>query len=297
MSGSTLRDVAAALRPHQWAKNLLVFVPLALTPREAGQVANQVAAGLAFAALSLCASAGYIVNDLLDLEADRGHPTKRDRPFARGALSVPNGAVLSVALAAAGFSIAAAGTTRAFTGYLAVYVGLTLAYSLYVKRLLLLDVLLLAGLYTLRVLAGGAAVGIRLTPWLLAFSLFIFVSLAFVKRYGELRLVAERNQTRATGRAYRVDDLDLVLTLGTTAGYLSVLVLCLYINSEDVRRLYGRVEFLWLLVPLFLYWVSRIWFLARRGELPGDPVSFAVRDPVSLATGVATAGVLWLAMA
>jgi len=297
VSRDWLRDLAGALRPHQWAKNLLVFVPLALTPAQAGDPANQLASLLAFVALSLCASAGYVVNDLLDLEADRRHPTKRERPFARGTLSIPFGVALAAGLAAAGFGVAIVATPAAFAAWLAVYLGLALAYSLYVKRLLLLDVLLLAGLYTLRVLAGGAAVDIRLTPWLLAFSLFIFVSLAFVKRYGELRLMADRNQTRAAGRAYHVDDLDLVLTLGATSGYLSVLVLCLYINSEDVREQYARVEALWLLVPLFLYWVSRIWFLARRGALPGDPVAFAVRDPVSLVTGVATGVVLWLAMA
>lgn len=287
-----LREALRALRPHQWAKNLLVFVPLALTPQQAGDPAKQLAALLAFVALSLCASAGYVLNDLLDLETDREHPTKRHRPLAAGTLSLPIGAVLMVLLAGTGFAVAVAGTRAPFVALLAAYLGLTVIYSAVLKRLPILDVIVLAGLYVLRVIAGAAAVAITLTPWLLAFSMFIFLSLAFAKRYSELRLSLEHRTDGAWGRAYRVEDLDLVLTLGSTSGYLSVLVLCLYINSDLVQRLYHTVEVLWLLVPLFLYWISRVWFLAKRGELPGDPVAFAVRDPVSLATGALMAGVL-----
>jgi 4-hydroxybenzoate polyprenyltransferase/phosphoserine phosphatase len=290
--GGGLRAVLRALRPHQWAKNLLVFVPLALTPHALGDLARGRAALLAFAALCLVASAGYVANDLLDLHADRGHPAKRRRPFASGELQLATGLALVALLAGAGFGVALLGTARPFVAWLAAYLGLSLAYSLQIKRLPLVDVIWLAGLYTLRVVAGAAAVAITPTPWLLAFSMFIFLSLAFAKRYSELRLTAERRESQASGRAYRVDDLDLVLSLGSSSGYLSVLVLCLYINSDLVQRLYHTVAVLWLLVPVLLFWISRIWFLAKRGELPGDPVAFAVRDPVSLATGALMAAIL-----
>ena len=274
-----------ALRPHQWAKNLLVFVPLALTPQRLGERELELAALVAFVSFSLAASAGYVVNDLLDLEADRVHPDKCRRPFASGALGRLAGIAMAAVLGVAAFGLALALTPPGFALVLATYVGLTIAYSVYLKRLLLLDVILLAGLYTLRVIGGAAAISIGLTPWLLAFSLFIFLSLAFAKRYSELRLMASLREAGAKGRAYRVEDLELVAVLGATSGYLSVLVLCLYINSDVVRQLYRTVDMLWLLCPILLYWVSRIWFLAKRGDLPGDPVAFAVRDPVSWLSG------------
>ncbi len=280
------------MRPHQWAKNLLVFVPLALTPEQVGDRALWLAAFAAFAALCAVASAGYLVNDLLDVEADREDPAKRDRPFASGALSARAGVAGAAVLLAFGFALSWLATPWSFTLHLAAYLVLTLGYSLYVKRQLLLDVLLLAGLYTLRLLAGGAAVGIALTPWLLAFSMFLFLGLAYAKRFAELRWMSGAGRSHAAGRAYRVDDLGVVLTLGATSSYLSVLVLCLYINSEGVSRHYGHVERLWLLVPVLLYWVSRVWFLVRRGEITGDPVAGAVRDPASLACGLLMGAVL-----
>lgn len=285
-----------ALRPHQWAKNLLVFVPLALTPQRLGDPALQLAALVAFAAFSLAASAGYVVNDLLDLEADRAHPDKRRRPFASGGLSLPAGLAMAAGLSAAAFGLALSRTPPSFALVLATYMALTLAYSAFLKRLLLVDVLLLAGLYTLRVIGGAAAVSITLTPWLLAFSLFIFLSLAFAKRYSELVLMASLREEGARRRAYRVGDLELVAVLGATSGYLSVLVLCLYINSDVVQELYRTVDMLWLLCPILLYWISRIWFLAKRGELPGDPVAFAVRDPVSWLAGALMGIVIALAV-
>jgi 4-hydroxybenzoate polyprenyltransferase len=165
-------------------------------------------------------------------------------------------------------------------------------YSAFLKRQLLIDVIVLAGLYTLRVIAGAAMVSIALTPWLLAFSLFIFLSLAFAKRYSELAFTAECQGEELPRRAYQVGDLDLVLILGSSSGYLSVLVLCLYINSDLVSQLYQIPEMLWLLCPILLYWISRIWFLAKRGELPGDPVAFAVRDPLSYLLGLLAVAVL-----
>lgn len=289
-------DSIRALRPHQWTKNLLVFVPLALTPQALGDPAKQITALLAFVALCLVASAGYVANDLLDLEADRAHPVKRDRPFASGALSVAWGIGMAVLLALLGSAIAALATPPGYWVVIGVYLVLTFSYSLVLKRQLLLDVIVLAGLYTLRVIGGAQAVEIELTPWLLAFSLFIFLSLAFAKRYSEIQLMASRQESHVRGRAYQVDDLELVAMLGSTSGYLSVLVLCLYINSDHVRGLYQRVEGLWFLVPILLYWVSRIWFLAKRGELPGDPVAFAVRDRVSWISGALMALVILLAV-
>jgi len=288
----SLWSVVQALRPHQWAKNLLLFVPLMLTPHELANQSKQMAVALAFVAFSLCASAGYVLNDLLDREADRHHPTKRRRAFASGALSVSTGVALIPALLAASFAIAFFGTDRSFLPFLGIYLISTVAYSVYLKRQLLVDVFVLAGLYTLRVIAGAAAASIELTAWLLAFSLFIFLSLAFAKRYSELALLAAGDETESRRRAYRVGDLDLVLILGSTSGYLSVLVLCLYISTDVVQDLYRTVEVLWLLAPVLLYWISRIWFLAKRGELPGDPVAFAVRDPVSLVTGLLAAALL-----
>jgi 4-hydroxybenzoate polyprenyltransferase len=285
-----------ALRPHQWAKNLLLFVPLALTPALLPDTEKWWVLIAAFACWNAIASAGYLANDALDLASDRADPAKRDRPFASGALSVRFGIGVAIALALLGLAIASVAAPPVFVGHLVAYLALTLAYSLYVKRLLLLDVLLLAGLYTLRLLAGGAAAGIALTPWLLAFSLFFFLGLAFAKRYGELARIASLEAGNQGGRAYRSDDLDLLMMLGTTSSYLSVLVFCLYINSDHVGQQYPRPGALWFLVPLLLYWVSRIWFLAKRGELPGDPVAFAVRDRVSVLLGALVALVLAMAI-
>ncbi len=290
------RALWRALRPEQWAKNLLLFVPLALTPAQLSDTEKWIVLFAAFAAWSAIASAGYLANDWRDLATDRADPAKRDRPFASGALSLRVGAVAAFALTLLAVGIAALMTPVAFIAHLVAYLVLTHVYTLYAKRLLLIDVLVLAGLYTLRLLAGGAAVGITLTPWLLAFSLFFFLDLAFVKRYGELQRFVRAGAGDPKGRAYRGDDLDLVMMLGTTSAYLSVLVLCLYINSERVGRQYLHESALWFLVPLLLYWVSRIWFLARRGELPGDPVAFALRDRVSFAVGALMALVLAVAM-
>jgi 4-hydroxybenzoate polyprenyltransferase len=291
-----LLDVVRALRPLQWAKNLLLFVPLVLTPQAIGDQARQLALVLAFVCFSLCASAGYVLNDLLDLQADRQHPTKRHRPFASGALPIPLGIALIALLLALGLGLGFLSVAPSFLSVLGVYLVSSVAYSVFLKRQLLIDVIVLAGLYTLRVVAGAAAVSIALTPWLLAFSLFIFLSLAFAKRYSELVLTAARREERVPRRAYQVGDLDLVLILGASSGYLSVLVLCLYINSDLVGQLYQTVEILWLLCPILLYWIGRIWFLAKRGELPGDPVAFAVGDPVSYLMGLLAIAVVGAAV-
>lgn len=281
---SRARAVLDALRPSQWTKNLLLLVPL-FSAHLVTDTARFAGVAVALVAFSLVASSGYVLNDLLDLGADRAHPRKRRRPFASGRLSPAFGVVLLPVLLLLGFGLASALLPTKFVGMLGVYLVLTCAYSLYFKRKLLCDVILLAGLYTLRVLAGGAAIDIIVSEWLLAFSMFLFLSLAFVKRYGELRLMAEQDLKQAQGRGYRVDEMDLIATLGSTSGFLSVLVFSLYINSGNVEELYRRGELLWFTCPLLLYWVMRIWFMARRGELRDDPLTFALRDRVSMGTG------------
>lgn len=290
-----MRHILRALRINQWAKNLLLFVPLA-TAHEIANIELLFDVCTAFLCFGLFASAGYVCNDLLDLEADRLHPTKAQRPFASGELSPVAGVLLIAGMVVAGLVPAVALLSRAFTLMLIGYLVLSVCYSLYLKKLLLIDVIVLAGLYTYRVIAGGVVTEVAVTTWLLAFSMFIFLSLAFAKRYNELMLLRSCDSSSAAGRAYRVDETDLLLNVGPTTGCISVLVLALYISeSPDVSRLYGSVALLWLLCPILLYWILRVWFLARRGELPGDPITFALTDRVSLVVGVLVIVLLFVA--
>ena len=282
-----------AMRLHQWLKNLLVFLPLA-GAHQLSNLALLTHAALAFVAFGLCASSVYILNDLMDLESDRRHPRKRRRPFAAGAISLVGGALFSALLLAAALAIGLA-VTPAFVGWLAAYFGVTLAYTLFLKRRVIVDCLTLGGLYTLRIVAGGAAVGIAPSFWLLAFSLFLFLSLAFVKRYSELMIVAKTEQTGAHGRGYQAGDLSIVQTMGVASGFTAVMLMALYINGDTVTRLYSHLEVLWLTIPVLLYWVSRMWMQAHRGNMDDDPVIFAVKDKYSLACGVLFVGVLWAA--
>jgi 4-hydroxybenzoate polyprenyltransferase len=280
-----------ALRAHQWVKNLLVFVPLLMAHRvlELGRLRD---AALAFVAWSLCASGVYLLNDLLDLEADRAHPTKRARPLAAGLLGRRAALSLVPFLLAAGLGTAFLLLPLRFGLMLALYLLLTTAYSASLKRLALVDVLVLAGLYTLRVLSGGYATGVPVSTWLLAFSMFLFLSLAFVKRYVELQADDGGGQAFSR-RGYTREDMELLRSFGAASGYLSVLVLALYINqSREVTQLYRHPELLWLAGPCLLYWVSRIWLLAHRGSLHEDPVVFTVRDPISYLLGVIIAALI-----
>ncbi|WP_099092055.1 UbiA family prenyltransferase [Paludisphaera borealis] len=288
-AGGGPKALVKALRPHQWAKNVLVFVAL-IAAHQVFHLGPLLKCGMAFLAFSFTASAVYILNDLLDLESDRRHPRKRRRPFASGAASIPAGVGLIVALLGAA-TAAAAFLPPSFIGLLILYLALTTAYSVYLKRKLMVDVLCLAGLYTLRILAGGAAASIVISPWLMAFSMFFFLSLAFAKRYTELT-AAEGSLEKIPGRGYWPMDLELIRSVGPTSGYLCVLVFCLYLNSPDVRTHYGRPEVLWLSCPLLLYWISRIWFLAYREQLDDDPVAFALRDRISYLIGGAMMVVL-----
>ncbi len=280
------------LRVHQWFKNLLLFIPLLAAHqfRDGGLWGALV---LAFVSFSLCASSVYIFNDLLDLESDRAHPRKRARPFASGAVPVWLGLALSVALLATSYGLATrVGGT--FLSWLGFYFVLTCAYSWLLKRLILVDCLALAMLYTVRIVAGAAAAGLAMSFWLLAFSVFLFLSLAFVKRYAELEVQILGGNTRAHGRGYYTTDAPLVQTLGVTAGYGAVLVLALYLNSEAVLRLYATPELMWAAVPVLLFWVSWMWMQAHRGKMHDDPLVFAVKDKASLASGALFAAVLAL---
>ncbi|HEV3025210.1 MAG TPA: UbiA family prenyltransferase [Pirellulales bacterium] len=285
-----------ALRPHQWVKNLLVLLPLFLA-HEWNQVAKLALAFAALAAISCAASAVYVVNDLLDIEADRRHPSKRHRPFAAGELSLPAGLLLACVAGLAGVSIAVGCVSLPFAGWLAIYLVSTTAYSLYFKKQLLVDVILLAGLYTLRIAAGAAAVDVPLSPWLLAFSMFFFLSLALGKRYVELSRMAVAPGAVLPGRGYCAGDAHLLENIGPTSGYLAVLVFCLYIDSDVVGALYGNPSVLWLICPVLLYWITRFWLLARRRQVTDDPVVFALRDPVSMGLIALTAVLVLLASA
>ena len=284
------RTLLKALRVHQWAKNALVFVPL-LAAHKALQWPLLLQALLGFIAFSLCASSVYVLNDLLDLDADRRHPIKRRRPFAAGELSVLAGLWLAPVLLGVGAAVALP-LPREFLSLLGTYYLVTLGYSLYLKQVVMLDVLVLAGLYTVRIFGGSLAVGVPTSSWLFTFSMFLFLSLALVKRLSEVRRLRLANESEAPGRGYVAGDYEQLATLGVSSGYLSVLVLALYITSKEVTVLYSHPERLWLLCPEMMYWVGRVWLLAHRGEVNEDPLVFALKDKVSYAVGLIAAGVL-----
>ncbi|MGF1500429.1 MAG: UbiA family prenyltransferase [Paracoccaceae bacterium] len=277
------RPYVKALRPHQWLKNLLIFLPL-LAAHSLAPGAWW-AAALAFLCFSLTASSAYVLNDLLDLSADRAHPRKSRRPFASGAVPVMHGLIMAPGLLIAAFGIAAIGEPWPFLVVLLGYFVLTVAYSFVLKRRLIIDIVTLAVLYTVRVIAGAAAAGVALSPWMLGFSGFLFLALAAIKRQAELVDGVRRGKVRASGRAYHVDDLPVVTMMAVGAAYTAALVFALYINSEAVVALYRAPEALWLAMPVLIYWISRAILLAHRGEMPDDPVLFAVKDRVSLGCG------------
>ncbi len=286
--------VLRLLRPHQWSKNVLLAVPL-LASHGAGGAGALPHLLLAIAAFCLCASSVYVLNDLLDVESDRAHPRKSKRPLAAGEVSVRSAAVLIISLLVAAAVIAFWLPPR-FQALLAGYCALTAIYSAVLKGQVVVDALCLAGLYTLRVVAGAAAAQVLLSFWLLLFSVFVFLSLAFVKRYAELDALRRVGRLKAAGRGYGVDDLPVLQSLGIGAGYLSVLVLALYINSPDIAQLYHRPKYIWMLCVLLLYWVSRVWMKAHRGTMNEDPVVFALKDPISLCVGILAAVTVALAI-
>lgn len=278
------QSLLKALRPHQWAKNLLVFVPLLAAHRflDAAALKNTI---LCFAAFCLCASAAYLLNDVLDIENDRSHVRKKNRPVAAGTLPVwaavaviPALLITAVVLGA----VVSVGTAVTLLGYFSA----TFFYSTVLKRLPLVDVFTLALLYTLRCVAGHVATGIPSSPWLLGFTIFLFLSLAFAKRYSELLAVKSAGAYKAKGRGYTADELPAVGVFGITAGFLSALILGLYVTSDSVTHLYQTPMLLWALCPVLLYWISYVWLVAWRGELQDDPLVFALTDRQSHLVGL-----------
>lgn len=266
------------LRPHHWVKNILVLVPLLLA-HEWGNFGVARNALLALACFCLTASAGYIINDLVDVEADRKHATKKRRPVAAGDISKRAAIALLCGLAV----VVAAMLPRlpyAFRLCLLVYFCVTLIYSFYLKKKVLIDICTLAGLYTIRVLAGGAVTGIPISEWTLAFSMFCFLGLAAVKRYAELHALSP--EAELVGRGYEPSDQSTVHILGVSSMMISVLVLALYLHTPEVTALYRHSDALWLMCPVMLYWFGRIWIIAGRGDMHSDPIVFALRDRTSL---------------
>ncbi len=288
--GTGLTVWRRALRVHQWLKNILLFVPVFASHHFSDAGIWQVLM-LAFLSFSLCASSVYIANDLTDLESDRLHPRKSKRPFASGALPVWTGVIAAPLLLLLSLAI---GTFVGghFLAALSIYFLVTCAYSWGLKRLMLLDCLTLAVLYTMRIVAGAAASGLELSFWLLAFSGFLFLSLAFVKRYAELQLQLLRGKNKAHGRAYVTTDAPLIQVLGVNSGCAAVVVLALYFNNENVLRLYHTPELAWVGVPIMLFWICWVWMCAHRGEMHDDPVIFAVKDRASLIAGALFGAVL-----
>ncbi|MEJ7929787.1 UbiA family prenyltransferase [Ramlibacter sp. AN1015] len=270
------------IRVHQWAKNILIFVPL-ITAQQFGPASLALAVA-AFLAFSFAASAAYIVNDIADLEADRQHPSKKRRPLAAGSVPITAAIPVSLALLFTAMALALA-LGPLFAGVLFVYISLTTAYTFFLKRKMLVDIVTLAALYTLRVIGGAAAISVPVSEWLLAFSMMIFTSLALLKRYVELASLLDAGLPDPSNREYRKSDLDLVAALAAAAGFNAVTVFALYVSSDTVRQLYDRPQALWLVCPLLMYWLGRTLMLARRRMLHDDPIQFALKDRTSLVCG------------
>jgi 4-hydroxybenzoate polyprenyltransferase len=277
-----------ALRVHQWLKNLLIFVPV-MAAHKLNDNAIVIDAVLAFLAFSACASAVYVINDLLDLESDRVHVRKRRRPFAACLIPISRGAMLVPFLLGSSIGLALLSTTN-FIWILVLYFAVTLAYSFKLKRQVIVDVMTLAGLYTMRIIAGAAATQIMPSFWLLAFSMFIFLSLALVKRYSELLVTLEQNKEETHGRGYLTSDLPVLMALGVSASMNAVLVFAFYLNLPEVNALYPHKKWLWLISPVLLYWLSRMWMKTHRGQMDDDPIVFAVKDWQSLVVLIISGG-------
>ena len=287
-AGGTPFDYVRALRPHHWIKNLMVFVPLlADHGTDAGLYLRLLGV---FAALSACASGTYLLNDVLDLPHDRRHGRKRHRPLAAGRTALLPSVGLGFGLVTAGLAAAFRLSVTAGYGVL-LYLAATLAYSLWLKRKTFIDVIVLALLYAIRVLIGAAAVSVTPSPWLLAFSLFIFLAIAIAKRQTELAA-----GEGVDGRAYCAEDGPAMAALGAGSGFATVVVLTLYIQSPEVSARYAQHELLWLVCPLLVHWLGRLTLLAGRGAVHDDPVVFAMRDRTSWLTGIAIAAVVVAAL-
>lgn len=282
--GGGVKTWLRAMRVHQWLKNVLLFVPL-LTAFSFLDVAKFFTVAIAFLSFSLAASATYIVNDLWDLESDRVHPRKRERPLASGRLPIVQAVVGAAGMLLVGLGLALA-ISKLFLGLLLFYLVITSAYSWSLKTYVLIDVIVLSLLYTLRILAGSAAVGIVVSSWLLAFSVFIFLSLALVKRCSELISLSTTGQTATRGRDYRVGDLAVLWPLGVGAALSSVVVFGLFLSSPETQQRYATPELLWLVAVGLIYWLARIWIKTSRAEMHDDPLIYAIRDKGCLITTI-----------
>ena len=276
-------DYLRALRPHHWVKNILVFVPLVAAHET--EIGPWLVAVAMFVALSACASGTYLFNDLLDLAHDRRSDTKRHRPMAAGRAPLLPMIGIGTALAAGGTLL---GFGLSVTAGLCIllYLAVTLAYSLWLKRLVLVDIVVLALLYGIRILAGAAPLSIMPSPWLFAFAMFIFLALAIVKRQRELKGILDSGRSETGGRAYRTEDLPVMAALGAASSIAAVVVLALYVQSPEVNARYGQPEFLWLVCPLLIHFLGRMVVLAGRGQVDDDPVVFALRDRTSWIVGI-----------
>lgn len=278
------------LRLRQWVKNLLIFVPILASHKIPGD-GELFSFFLAFISLSFCASTVYVINDIFDVELDKQHPTKRNRPIAAGEIS--SGIAYAVALTTAFISVVTAlAVNSEYVKWLVCYFALTVLYTLFLKRMTLIDVFTLASLYTLRILAGAAVTGLEVSFWLLACSGFLFLSLAIAKRYGEIAINISQNRDHSLGRGYQNSDANLLLAFGVGSGLIATLVLALYVNSESIVALYRSPLVIWGTVPILLLWIFRIWIKTHRGEIADDPLLYATKDPVSIAAGAVIAALV-----
>jgi 4-hydroxybenzoate polyprenyltransferase len=293
-----LKILFAALRFHQWSKNILIFVPFFAAHRY-NELDSFISLCLAFFAFSLAASANYVLNDLIDLESDKTHPTKKNRPLASGKLKVKNAIILMISLITIALIIASS-LPLIFLQLLLLYLFIAILYSLFLKKEIIIDIVILSSLYTLRIVLGGAAIDANITYWLLAFSLFLFFSLALVKRYSELLFVSSNinelsGDKSSYGRGYTFDDMPTILIIGISSGLLAVLVFALYINSPEITVLYQTPGILWFGLCILLFWISRLWLLVQRGVIKDDPVLFALKDKASLISVFSLFIIMWLA--
>ena len=291
---TSLKVILKAIRIHQWAKNMLIFTALILSHNWFNTDALELSI-FAFLSFSFAASSIYIINDLIDLEADRKHRTKRNRPIAAGILSIQSAVTIVPFLIALSFFFASK-INLDFVIILSVYLILTTAYSLYLKPIALIDVITLTSLYTIRIVAGAVAVNVPLSYWLITFSMFIFLSLALIKRFSELKNLVQQGETISLSRGYHTDDLPAVSLFGISSGYISVLVLVLYTHDLQADTLYSTPNWLWFVAIAVLYWISRMWLLAFRGKMNEDPVLFAIRDRNSYIVSLLVSLSIYLAL-
>lgn len=288
-----LKYIFKAMRVHQWLKNLLLFAPL-VAAHQINNVDLWTSVFIGFISFSLCASAIYLINDLTDLSNDRSHPRKKERPFASGKLPFYYGFALTPLLLLSSFAIAISFSNIEFIIWLCVYLFLTTLYTFILKPIIFLDVIVLAMLFTIRIIAGSSTILLPLSPWILAFSIFLFVSLAIIKRYAELEIQIIQNKTKIKGRGYYTSDASLIQAIGLASGFCSILVFVLYLNSPEVMTLYSTPQVIWLCIPILIYWQSWMWLSAHRGNMHDDPVIFAIKDKQSLISGFLFISVLFL---